>query len=112
VWIVTFSALAAILSAGCLMGCVVLVQTAGRERESLHVRVRSCESRTESLVHSLNDIQNTMEVLANRVKMQRVRNSALHALGSTGGEPDVRTDPEAWRAWKNAQLRAPRSGDN
>ena len=54
----------------------------------------------------LSEFEETLSLLANRVKMTRVRNAVTHAERDKGGEPDAKSDPEAWRAWKNAQLRA------
>ena len=104
-WLVFFSVLSAALSVFCFLAACFAVRAANRVQELPQARLRCVESRTESLVASLNDLQSTMEVLANRVKMQRVRNFAMHAVGSDG-EPDPARDPEAWRAWKNKQLRA------
>ena len=103
-WPVFFSVLSVVLSGFCFLVACFAARAASRARELPQERLRCVESRTESLVASLNDLQSTMEVLANRVKMQRVRNFAMHAVGSDG-EPDARIDPEAWRAWKNKQLR-------
>jgi hypothetical protein len=59
----------------------------------------------QSLATRLDELEATIGVLANRLKMTKVRNAATH-VADTGGEPDPKIDPEAWRAWKNAQLRA------
>lgn len=48
--------------------------------ESLPSAQCSCTSRLESLSTSLVETQDALAVLANRVKMQRVRNAANHAL--------------------------------
>jgi hypothetical protein len=103
-WIVIFSVSSVVIALLSLAAASFAVRIARQGAELPQERLRSVESRTESLVASLNDMQVTMEVIANRVKMQRVRNTAMHAVASAG-EPDSRTDPEAWRAWKNAQLR-------
>lgn len=71
-------------------------------------------SRINSLETSLRDTQDALEVVANRVKMQRVRTIATHATETTSrasgkNEPDPHTDPEGWRTWMNAQLRKPRT---
>jgi hypothetical protein len=89
-----------------LAGLLLVARVAGRVQELRDQFARLPVSRLESLAASQAELAETMETLANRVKMQRVRTAAMHAtkLGS-GGEPDARTDPEGWRAWKNAQLR-------
>lgn len=104
-WSVIFSVSSVVIALLSLAVAFFAARIASHARELPQARLRSVESRTESLVASLNDLQSTMEVLANRVKMQRVRNFAMHAVKSDG-EPDAATDPEGWRAWKNAQLRA------
>lgn len=66
-------------------------------------------SAPESLKARVSEIESTLEVLANRVKMQRVRTAAEHATKpatKTAGEPDPAVDPEGWRNWQNKQLRA------
>lgn len=79
-------------------------------RELLDQSSRLPASRISSLETSLADTQDALQAVANRVKMQRVRNIADHATGprtkvGSSGEPDAATDPEGWRNWMNAQLR-------
>lgn len=104
-WTDIFFASIAGLCLLCLTGCVVTVRNAVAERESLLKRLRSCESRTQSTEESVEQLAEITKSIANSQKMQRVRKATTHATGSHG-EPDPRTDPEAWRVWKNAQLRA------
>jgi hypothetical protein len=61
---------------------------------------------SRSLETRLSELEDAVAVVANRVKMTKVRNAATHTDRDKGGEPDARLDPEAWRTWKNAQLRA------
>jgi len=60
----------------------------------------------ELLDTRLTECEESIRLLANRVKMQKVRNAITHADRDKGGEPDAQSNPEAWRAWKNSQLRA------
>lgn len=57
-----------------------------------------------SLSARLDELESTVEVLANRVKMQRVRNAATHAEKETSRDPDPYTDPDRWRQQMNARL--------
>jgi hypothetical protein len=60
----------------------------------------------DSLEARLTELEEALQVVANRVKMSRVRTTALHATEKgSRGEPDFRSDPEAWRAWQNRQLK-------
>lgn len=63
------------------------------------------KSQLQSLRDSIKEQAEALETLANRYKMQKVRNVIEHGRGSQG-EPDARRDPEGWRAWKNHQLRS------
>jgi len=60
----------------------------------------------QSLETRLSELEQTLSLVANRVKMTKVRNAVTHTDRDKGGEPDANSDPEAWRAWKNSQLRA------
>jgi CRP-like cAMP-binding protein len=65
---------------------------------------------SKSFETRLHEAESALSLLANRVKMQKVRNAITHVERDKGGEPDAKSDPEAWRAWMNAQLRiAPRN---
>lgn len=104
-WTVISSALIAGVCFACLTGCIVTVRNAVAERESLLKRLRSCESKVQSNADSVEQLTEMVATIAQQQKMQRVRKATTHATGSSG-EPDARSDPEAWRAWKNAQLRS------
>ena len=105
-WTAIFCALSAIVCIACLIGTSFAAQNASRERESLHRRLRSCESTTQSVITSQAEWQDVVANLANQVKMTKVRKALTHTDRDKNGEPDAKSDPEAWRAWKNAQLRA------
>jgi len=108
-WIVIFSALSVALSICALLVGLFAVKRASRVAGLPQARLHSVELRLASVESSLPEIQTTISTVANSVKMARIRSASLHAVGSLG-EPDARTDPEGWRAWMNAQLRAPRVG--
>lgn len=103
-WLSIFYALTVILCSLCLIGCIFVAQNATRESESVRRRLRSLELRTESAERSLEEWTQTTTDIVNRVKMMKVRGAANHSSGARG-EPDAKSDPEAWRAWKNQQLR-------
>jgi hypothetical protein len=104
-WTVIFSVLTVGACLFCLIGCVVNVRSAVAEQESLHKRLRSCESRAQSSADSVEQLTEIVTGLVQSQKMQRVRTATKHATSPTG-EPNASVDPEAWRNWKNAQLRA------
>lgn len=106
-WTVISCVLSAAIALACASVSVFAALRASRASELPQGKLRSVESRLASIEGSLPEMQTAMEVVANRVKMQRVRTAATHAAGSTG-EPDPRQDPEGWRTWKNAQLHAAR----
>jgi hypothetical protein len=56
----------------------------------------------------LAETESALVLLANKLKMTKVRNAITHVGRDNGGEPDAKSDPEAWRAWMNTQLRTPR----
>jgi TolA-binding protein len=103
VWTTFFYVLIAIGSGLCLTGCVFVAQRATADAESLRKRLRSCESRIESISNSVEEQTATLTELANRVKMQRVRNVVNHAAGSSG-EPDPYKNPDEWRAMMTRKI--------
>ena len=62
------------------------------------------ESPPESLSARLSEAEETLSLLANRVKMMRVRNAATHTDKPNGAEPDPYRDPNAWRQAMNRRL--------
>jgi len=100
------SVLAFFLSLGAIF---FAARSAIAARELLDQNSRLPVSRINSLETSLQDTQDALAAVANRVKMQRVRAAADHAIKKdkvgSSGEPDPRTDPEGWRTWMNSQLR-------
>lgn len=104
-WTFISSALIAILCVTCLIGSCSAVLTARAERELLLKRLHSCESQAKSAVNSVEELREITETIAQQQKMARVRKASVHALKGSGGEPDPKADPEAWRAWMNSKLR-------
>jgi len=98
-----FTVIGLILSAA---ACLFAARAAARAQELQDRLTVLPWSQLQSLASSLTDTQETLTELANRVKMMRVRNAVRHTDDSKNGEPDARLDPERWRIWKNAQLRA------
>jgi len=102
-WIVFFS----VLSAGsCILSIAAAIyaaRIATRGPESQERKLHSVELQQDSLRTSLKDISIELEALAQRVKMQRVRNATNHA--TTGkSSPDAYTEPDRWRSEMNKRL--------
>jgi len=104
-WAVIFSALSVVVCILCFLVSLSSVRTVTRASELPERRLRSVELQIESMKVSTDETIRMLTELANRVKMQKVRNIVHHTGGSLG-EPDARADPEGWRSWKNSQLRA------
>jgi hypothetical protein len=63
------------------------------------------DSPSASLSARLDELEQTVEVLANRVKMQKVRNAALHAERAGKDDlPDPYKEPDRWREAVNKRL--------
>lgn len=108
-WTTVFYALTATGSICSLIGAIYVAQRAAAERASLQKRLRSCELLIESTRTSLEETQQTLTETANRVKMQRVRNAANHATGSSG-DPDPYRDPDGWRAMMTRRIALAKTG--
>jgi hypothetical protein len=81
-------ALLAILCALSLFGTVCAVLIAVRRTASPLAGLRSLASKVSSIEARLEETQESLSVLANRVKMQRVRTAALHV-----SDPPSADDP-------------------
>jgi len=104
-WTAIFSVLIVLSLLGSLVATFVSVRSAARVWELQLAFQASKPLAAQSLATRLDELEATLGVLANRLKMTKVRNAATHVADS-GGEPDARSDPEGWRNWKNAQLRS------
>lgn len=102
-WTTFFFALTVIASVTCLIGTIYVARSAKVGAASLQKRLRSCESQIASMTTSQEELVQTVTDVANRVKMQRVRNIATHATGSPG-EPDPYKNPDEWRSMMTRKL--------
>jgi hypothetical protein len=74
-----------------------------------HVRRLTCiESEMQSTIGDVESWRKLTVELANSLKMSKIRRgmSISERPSSVDGEPDPVQDPEAWRVWMNARLRA------
>lgn len=67
-------------------------------------------SSNSSLVERVTAVEDAMELLANRVKMQRVRAAAVHAEKQKDELPDPYRNPDEWRRVMNARLQKGKLG--
>jgi len=104
VWIAISCVLTALVSICSLVVACLAVLRANRALASPQVKQDSIESRMRLLAASVEEHAEALETLAESIRMSRVRRKANNHAGSSG-EPDARTDPEAWRNWMNQQLR-------
>jgi len=107
-----FSALTAGICALWTLGCALYVASAARGMASLAKLTRSHESRIASLQESTELLTAELERLAQRVKMQRVRNATEHATKSksAGDMPDPVAYPNEWRAAMNRKIAEAKTG--
>jgi hypothetical protein len=105
-WTVISCVLLASLCAVCAAVSVYSVAIAGQRQASLVRSTRSLESRVQSLETSSNEWTEELRLLANRVKMQRVRTAVAHTDAQPGKLPDPYKDPDGWRNAMNKRLAA------
>lgn len=89
-----------------LAACLYVARIATQLRE-LRDRKEACgPSRIKSLETSLQETQDALAELANRVKMMKVRGAANHVRDEkrASGEPDPYVDPDRWRNETNKKL--------
>jgi hypothetical protein len=103
-WTVISIALSVLALLGSLLACLFAVRSAARAEELLARCVALRPYSKELLDTRLSELEESVELLANRLKMTKVRNAATH-VKSSQGEPDPRVDPEGWRSWQNKQLK-------
>lgn len=106
-WTVFFSVLSAALCLFCLIACTHVARNVRADSASLVAEVRLNTSRVRSLTESHELTVEELTNLANRVKMQRVRNAADHATKKSaraGDLPDPYTSPDEWRAAMTKRL--------
>lgn len=105
-WNAIFFASTACLCVLCAILTCIVARNAYRDSASQRRRLSSIESGMQSIVTSHESWQEVVADLAHSMKMAKVRRGLKSNSSSQDGEPDAKSDPEAWRAWKNAQLRA------
>lgn len=81
-------------------------RSAARGAGSSPARLRSIESRIESLENSVSEWSQLTTDLANRVKMMRVRAATAgpSSSGRQGELPDPYRDPDGWRQAMNKRI--------
>lgn len=111
-WTNVFSASAAILSAIFAVVSVLSARSAALERASLRRRMHFAESQLASLSTSQGEHLQTLEALANRVKMQRVRTVIAHPGrdAAARSDPDPYTHPDEWRKMMGKRLAEAKTG--
>lgn len=90
----------------CLICAAVSVWSVRAARHvvaSQAAKLRSVESAVRLLTTSQQETSELLEALANKVKMQRVRNVVAHGAGSKS-MPDPYRDPDGWRKAMNAKI--------
>lgn len=108
-WSGIFFVSCVILCGLCALAAYSSARSAYHESDSLRRRLRSVELQSESNADSLKETQAALEVVTNRVKMQRVRTAAEHVKGSSD-EPDPWKDPDAWRKMMNSRIQRQKMG--
>jgi predicted negative regulator of RcsB-dependent stress response len=105
-----WTAISSVLTVLSLLGSAVAIFWAVRSVAAVQELQRASKDyapqATELLKARVDELEATTTLLANKLKMTRVRNAITHVRRGETDEPDARLDPEAWRRWKNAQLRA------
>lgn len=104
-WLDFFSVLSALICTLCVPVAIYAARRAIQVSASQEPRWRSAVSQLQLLKDSLDETQNTLTDLANRVKMQRVRTTIAHGQRDPAA-PDPYKDPEGWRKMMNAQIAA------
>lgn len=109
-WLAVFSS---VLSALACLLCVAAIRSAARNAyllRELQGRVQDLPlSRLRSLETLCAEHSELLESLANRIKMQKVRNAANH-VRENGAIPDPYRDPDGWRKAMNSKLQREKLG--
>jgi hypothetical protein len=101
-------ALSALVSLVSMIKAVSAARAAHQAWASVHRRLSSVESEQTSIAISVTKWTELTAELANSLKMTKIRRGMSIPDKRIGfdGEPDAAQDPEAWRTWMNAKLRA------
>jgi len=90
---------------GSILAMIYAVKAAKAVRELLERQPPLNESRLKSLETSLAEQADALLEVANRVKMQKVRNAASHVTSKPlDAMPDPYTDPDGWRKAMNRKM--------
>lgn len=112
-WNAFFSALSAFACLLCILSLWSAARNAAAVRDLRAAMTRWQEwanslprnSSSTSFEARLSEVEETLATVANRVKMQKVRNAAEHATATKPtGLPDPYLQPDEWRAAVNAKL--------
>lgn len=101
-----FFAVAAASLAASVYATFRAVRTAALVSELREAIARWSKSPSASVTERLDGLEDNLELLANRIKMMRVRNAATHTDSKVGsnGLPDPHRDPDGWRRAMNQRL--------
>lgn len=108
-WTAILCVSSAVLSCCFLSLTVFFALRARRDSGPAAAQARSATLRVQSLAESLEACQVELERLANRVKMQKVRNTERGPIPS-GDMPDPYSAPNEWRAAMNRKLAQAKTG--
>jgi DNA repair ATPase RecN len=103
-WHVIFFVLSAAVSAASIFLSVWSVRVANRALESPPVKLRSVESRLQSMDDLTQEHTQALTDLANRLKMIKVRKASTHSSPDDNGLPDPYKEPDRWRIEANKRL--------
>lgn len=103
-----FSALSVVLATASLILAFWSARSAKRAVESPPAKLRSIESRIESLEGSVSEWSQLTTDVANSVKMMKVRRMTAGPSSSAQADdfPDPYKDPDKWRAAMNRRIAA------
>jgi hypothetical protein len=99
----SFSVLSVLSFILSIAACLFVARIATQLRELRRQPQALPLSRLKSLETSLEETQDALAEVANRVKMMRVRSATNHVRPSNA-TPDPHTDPDAWRKMMNSRL--------
>jgi DNA repair ATPase RecN len=103
-WLTFFCVSTAATACASLAISVFAARRAARALASPPQRLRSVESRLQSVEQLAEEHTQAMTDLANRLKMIKVRSAASHGFKSDNELPDAYRDPEGWRRAMNSRL--------
>jgi len=103
-WLTFFSVSTVAIACASLAISVFAALRAGRALASPPQRLRSVESRLQSIEQLVEEHTQAMTDLANRLKMIKVRSATSHGSKTSDGLPDPYTDPDGWRKAMTAKI--------